>query len=123
MFTSPDGHLFFDVPNALWGTLFYIAILISNARPFRSWRIRDPAVFAACLFSFVRACRARVYSHRGTRAHCSEQGLSGVLGYKLYRMGDFCVVCVTTYVINTILFTQAIRDVTHGAQPAKPKQK
>lgn len=52
-----------------------------------------------------------------------RQSASAYLGYILYAvLLDFCMVCVSTYVINAIVFFLATRELVL-APPTKQKQK
>lgn len=48
-----------------------------------------------------------------TRRRCllTPQALTFYLGSILYKMGDFCILCVSTYVFNWSLLVVAIREV------------
>lgn len=47
------------------------------------------------------------------------QGLTVYLGSVLYQMGDFCILCVSTYVINWALLVTAIRELRAKYAPQR----
>jgi uncharacterized membrane protein len=85
--SSPESHLFFDIPNALLGALFYSACF----------------VYTLPVLTFIP--HRRVLFLLATAFAC---GLSLYLASVLIRMGDFCVLCTATYVLNGILFAIAL---------------
>jgi len=87
--TSEASHMF-GPPNALLGFLFYCAILIYPTFTFIPFR--ETLFLAATAFSCL---------------------LTFYLGATLYKMGDFCVLCVSTYVINWALLYVAWREVKY----------
>lgn len=84
--TSETSHLF-GPPNAALGVLFYIAVLLYPSVTFVPYRAH------LLLMAVAFSCALTVY-----------------LGSVLYRMGDFCILCVSTYVINWTLLVVALRE-------------
>jgi len=84
--TSPSSRLF-GPPNAALGVLFYIAIILYPSFTFVPFR--EHLMFMAVAFS----CALTLY-----------------LGRVLLQMGDFCILCVSTYVINWTLLLVALRE-------------
>ena len=83
----PKGHPL-DLPNAAFGLLFYICALAH-------WN-----------FSFLsRSIRAFVMLIAALVAAASSAWLAYALTYVLR---DVCVVCVSTYVVNTAILVSAI---------------
>lgn len=80
VFASPYGHLFFGVPNAVFGALFYFCAVASTVATFVPFR--KELLFAACSFSVA---------------------ITLYLATCLYALGDFCIVCAATYVLNIYL--------------------
>lgn len=79
----------FDQPNAAYGVLFYLAALLHE--PLTVIPGRRYLMLAASVLSL---------------------GLSAWLGYILrYVLHDLCVVCVTTYVLNLLIFYFSCRNV------------
>eukprot|EP00584_Thalassiosira_punctigera_P015186 CAMPEP_0172565446 /NCGR_PEP_ID=MMETSP1067-20121228/108111_1 /TAXON_ID=265564 ORGANISM="Thalassiosira punctigera, Strain Tpunct2005C2" /NCGR_SAMPLE_ID=MMETSP1067 /ASSEMBLY_ACC=CAM_ASM_000444 /LENGTH=154 /DNA_ID=CAMNT_0013356313 /DNA_START=74 /DNA_END=535 /DNA_ORIENTATION=- len=78
----PPGHVL-DVPNGLLGMLFYTYIFL------RYFIGERPAMFTPSVNMTI-----------STLAIAS----SAFLGRKLYMLREFCVVCVSTHVINSTLW-------------------
>jgi len=47
------------------------------------------------------------------------QAFSILLAYLLNDLGDFCILCVTTYFINFALLYKTYGNLSAGSQPAK----
>eukprot|EP01006_Ploeotia_vitrea_P039859 TRINITY_DN66383_c10_g1_i1.p2 TRINITY_DN66383_c10_g1~~TRINITY_DN66383_c10_g1_i1.p2 ORF type:complete len:160 (+),score=75.72 TRINITY_DN66383_c10_g1_i1:44-523(+) len=87
VFTSPSGHIFWGYPNALFGLMFYLACILYTILTFIP--ARKYMFFAATTFSFF---------------------FSIYLAYILHGMGDLCIVCVSMYVVNTLMFYCGVRE-------------
>jgi dolichyl-phosphate mannosyltransferase polypeptide 3 len=85
----------FGPPNAALGVLFYIAIMLYPSFTFVP--LREELLFGAVAFS----CALTVY-----------------LGSVLYEMGDFCILCVSTYFINWTLLLLAVRELRSKYNPS-----
>ena len=93
---SPGSSL--DLPNAAHGLVFYLAVLILPSIPASS-AVREATMLVAALLSAAA---------------------SAYLGYVLaFVLGDFCVVCVSTYVVNAVILALAISDFLSGRSKAK----
>jgi len=86
--TSEHSHLFFDIPNAAMGALFYVACMLYTLLTFIPFRRQ--LYLLATLFS---------------------SALSIYLATVLYAMGDFCALCVSTYLVNFALLATAVLDI------------
>lgn len=92
VFSLKENHPL-NVPNTYFGVLFYLAIIIYPMFPFTMIPFREVLLFGATLFSVC---------------------FSFLLAYILYfKLNDFCIVCVTTYIINAVLFFCAYRELFH----------
>ena len=77
----PKGH-FLDQPNAVYGLLFYTAVLVLELL-FRKSKLGVTLQFILAIFGCI---------------------LSLYLGYVLkFVLHDFCMVCVGTYICNTVI--------------------
>lgn len=93
---SPGSSL--DLPNAANGLIFYLAVLILPSIPASS-AVREAAMLGAALLSAAA---------------------SAYLGYVLaFILGDFCVVCVSTYAVNAVILGFALTDFLNGRAKAK----
>jgi vitamin-K-epoxide reductase (warfarin-sensitive) len=102
VFHSPQGKIFsyfgvipkgsvLDQPNALYGCLFYTAIIFTTL-PLLPLQIRKYLLLAGTTFGIL---------------------LSAYLAYVLaFVLGDFCIICVSSYVFNTTAFTIAVINTT-----------
>uniref|UniRef100_A0A6C0C7D6 vitamin-K-epoxide reductase (warfarin-sensitive) n=1 Tax=viral metagenome TaxID=1070528 RepID=A0A6C0C7D6_9ZZZZ len=82
-FDLPDNHPL-NVPNTYYGILYYSGIILYN---FVTVPYQETLLFIASIFSMFVSLQ-----------------LALILYYKLK---DFCIVCVTTYVINFFIFYHA----------------
>mmetsp|Transcript_10308 Transcript_10308/g.14951 ORF Transcript_10308/g.14951 Transcript_10308/m.14951 type:complete len:149 (+) Transcript_10308:118-564(+) len=97
VFNSEYGHLLFGVPNAAWGLVFYIAAILYNYVTFIPFR-----------------------QHLFLLANLVSTGFTVYLATCLIRLGDFCIVCTSTYVVNAILMYLSVQEVkSAGANKAK----
>ena len=92
----PNGHAL-DLPNAAYGCLFYICAFFHDDLVFLPRTVRAGLMlFASCL-----AAASSVW-----------------LGYVLYFiLHDACIVCISTYVLNTILLFASINGVFAACFP------
>jgi hypothetical protein len=78
-------------------------------------------VLFACACSAVRSSSPRRPSTRASSR--AAQAFSVLLAVLLYRLGDFCLLCISTHVINFLLLYRAAVNVTsphhHRAHSAK----
>lgn len=92
----PAGSVF-DLPNAAIGLVFYVAVLLLPYLPlphsFKQW-----ALFLGALLAGATS----VY-----------------LGIALHTLGDFCVVCVSTYVVNAVILIISLVEVCSGRTKTK----
>lgn len=73
-----------NIPNTYFGVIFYLMVMLFD---FVNIPFKEVFLFIASSFSF---------------------SVCIILGYVLYFiLYDFCIVCVTTYIINILIFTQA----------------
>ena len=79
-----------NLPNAAYGVLFYLCAFMVPLLTFIPKGFRQLAMFAAA-----------------TLAVSSSYFLGYVL---MYKLGDICVVCISTYVVNTAIFLLAGQD-------------
>jgi vitamin-K-epoxide reductase (warfarin-sensitive) len=79
-----------NVPNTYYGLLFYVAIILYSFYPFTLIPFREVMLLFAASGSIL-----------------ASFGLACILYFKLK---DFCVVCVTTYVINGLIFWCALYE-------------
>ncbi|KAG8461310.1 hypothetical protein KFE25_010497 [Diacronema lutheri] len=83
-----------DLPNAAYGAMYYVLVMF---------------------YPFVPFGRALLLI--GTFASIAT---TAILAYALaFILGDVCVVCISTYVVNTSLLVLVLRD--RFAMPEKPK--
>ncbi|KAA0147767.1 hypothetical protein FNF27_01322 [Cafeteria roenbergensis] len=93
---SPGSSL--DLPNAANGLIFYLAVLLLPSIPASS-AVREAVMLGAALLSAAA---------------------SAYLGYVLaFVLGDFCVVCVSTYAVNAAILGLALSDFLSGRAKAK----
>jgi len=100
VFSSPYGRVFkyhglswLDAPNALFGVLFYLMLLGFNAYSGNGRLVVNTMLLLAVLSLL----------------------LSAYLGYVLYFiLDDFCVVCISTYMVNIGLFIHIARLSPYG---------
>jgi vitamin-K-epoxide reductase (warfarin-sensitive) len=78
-----------DLPNAAVGLVFYVAVLLLPYAPLSQFVKRWLLLVAA-----VMSAAASAY-----------------LGYALHLLGDFCVVCVSTYIVNAAILLASLADV------------
>jgi vitamin-K-epoxide reductase (warfarin-sensitive) len=91
-----------DVANALLGCIFYVAMLLSTL-------VRSGNTIAGTVANAVS---------------CSGLVTTMYLGSVLYASGDICVLCISTHVINVILFLRhGPFNLRGGEQDAKFKIK
>jgi len=87
-----------DLPNAAIGLVFYVVLLLSPSLPLPP-ATRRMGVLAGSLISAAA---------------------SAYLGYVLaFVLHDFCVVCVTTYIINAAILVMALIDACGSKAKAK----
>ncbi len=98
VFASPQGKIFsyfgiipkgsvLDQPNAFYGCLFYICIILTTT-PILPLSLRKPLLLAGTTFGIL---------------------LSAYLAYVLaFVLRDFCIICVSSYVFNTTAFVIAL---------------
>lgn len=91
--TSESSHLFFDVPNAAFGTLFYI-LAFSYPFLYNKLPLITPAVSSSLLLL----------------ATTFSVGLSVYLATVLYAMQEICLLCITTYAVNAFLWMIAFNE-------------
>src|SRR4051812_26062649 len=89
IFDLPENHPL-NIPNTYLGVLFYFAIILYPMRIFRWVPFRKHLLLLASLLSIA-----------------SSAYLLYVLYYILH---DFCVVCVSTHIANTLIFFAAIAE-------------
>lgn len=82
VFSSPYGHMLFGQPNALFGAVYYVAMLIGTSGPFSHHAIFYQLVLLAS---------------GGAAA------FSVLLAILLRKLGDFCILCMATWVVNFAL--------------------
>jgi vitamin-K-epoxide reductase (warfarin-sensitive) len=100
VFASEYGHLFFGLPNAVWGVFFYAA------------------TFLYTLLTFIPAREYLFFI-----AVAGASSVSVYLGYTLLViLSDFCVVCISTYFVNAFMLIQAFKEV-QGVSAKKSKAK
>jgi len=88
-------HHWLDVPNALVGGIYFLIALVYP------------------LYKHVPAMRSLFMG-----VSCVAIAFCAYLAYVLrYVLHDFCLVCVSSYVINLIIFLAALREMT--ARPAR----
>jgi uncharacterized membrane protein len=82
-----------DIPNGILGMLFYIYVFL-RCSLFRSSK----------LFLVDRSVNATI---------CTLALASSIfLARKLYVIKEICVVCLTTHIVNTIMFYRAMLEMT-----------
>merc|ERR1712228_24022 len=81
VFSSEYAHVFFGIPNAALGVLFYLFILILDAMKWYQY-----IVYMATLSLIISLYLAYILA---------------------FVLKDMCVVCVSTYIVNTIMFFTA----------------
>lgn len=92
----PSGHAL-DLPNAAYGLLFYVCAFFHDDLAFLPRRLRA----AIMLFAASAAAASSVW-----------------LGYVLYNiLHDACIVCISTYVVNTVILIAAISSMFAAAFP------
>merc|ERR1711871_1868502 len=94
---SKDSVL--NLPNAAYGVLFYLSAFMVPVLTFIPRGFRQIAMFGAA-----------------TLAVSSSYFLGYVL---MYKLGDICVVCISTYFVNTAIFILAGRDVLYPSTSGK----
>jgi vitamin-K-epoxide reductase (warfarin-sensitive) len=75
--------------NSVYGSLYYVATILYTLYPFTSIPFKEWMFFGASLLSIA---------------------ISFYLAYALFILGDICLVCLTTYVINGALFWLSWRE-------------
>lgn len=93
-FNLGDNHPL-NVPNTYFGLLFYIAIVCYTCYPFTLIPFREFLLLMASMFS-IMFCFYLAY----------------VLKFVLH---DVCIVCISTYIINGMLFGCALGEVGCGS--------
>ena len=88
VFTHRYGHLLFGLPNALYGTAYYVAMVVGTLPLFSQHAVFYQAVLAAA---------------GGAAA------FSVLLAVLLRELGDMCVLCMATWVINFLLLLLSYR--------------
>lgn len=84
-----------DLPNAAYGAAYYVSVIVHPYLPFGSGLL-----LVGTLASFVTTC---------------------ILAYALaFILGDICVVCISTYFVNSALLALVLR--ANAAQPAKGRK-
>ena len=83
IFNLPENHPL-NVPNTYLGILFYFAVVLYPAKAFRWVPARKYLLLVASLMSLA-----------------SSAYLIYILSFVLH---DFCVVCVSTHIANTLIF-------------------
>ena len=81
VFSSEYAHVFFGIPNAALGVLFYLFILVLD-----SMKMYQYIMYLATLSLLISVYLAYILA---------------------FVLKDMCVVCVSTYVVNTIMFLSA----------------
>ncbi|AYV77849.1 MAG: vitamin K epoxide reductase complex subunit 1 [Edafosvirus sp.] len=79
-----------NLPNTYYGLLFYVAIILYKMYPFTLIPFKEFLLLVASSMSMA-ACI----------------GLAYVLYFKLK---DICIVCITTYIINSCIFYYALKE-------------
>lgn len=98
----PNGHAL-DLPNAAYGCFFYVCAFFHNDLTF-----------------LPRTARAVLM----LLASCLAAASSIWLGYVLYFiLHDACIVCISTYVLNTILLIASISAVFSACFPPVVQKK
>lgn len=91
MWFKLDRKSMFNVPNTYYGFLFYVAVTLYSVYPFTLIPLREFLLFGASCLSIL---------------------MSIVLAWILmFRLKNFCAICVTTYVINVALMYYAYAEV------------
>lgn len=86
LFGLPDNHVM-NIPNTYYGVLFYLAVFVYPLPLLTYIPFREILFFCASVGSMI---------------------LSLFLAFILYYvLDDFCIVCVTTYFINLVIFYYA----------------
>lgn len=86
-----------DVPNAAYGVLFYICAMVHWKLTFLPKVARSLLMLAASALS----CASSVW-----------------LAYALYfELKDACIVCISTYVVNTVIFIASVNSVSASMFP------
>jgi vitamin-K-epoxide reductase (warfarin-sensitive) len=97
VFESPYGHIFFDIPNAVFGCMWFVGVLcypVFTCIPFR-----QHIFYGACV---------------GVLA------FSAYLAYALiFILQDVCVVCISSYVANVAMFLLARSEVANLTKKKK----
>ena len=98
----PNGH-WMDQPNAVLGILFYGISLFLPKMRFIPLSVRKIGMWIASVIS------------------CTS---SAWLGFILvYVLHDICIVCVSTYIVNAIIFFLSTRDLLCGGRSQTKKVK
>eukprot|EP01129_Flabellula_baltica_P008027 TRINITY_DN3160_c0_g1_i1.p1 TRINITY_DN3160_c0_g1~~TRINITY_DN3160_c0_g1_i1.p1 ORF type:complete len:159 (+),score=14.80 TRINITY_DN3160_c0_g1_i1:1-477(+) len=97
-FDLPEGHIL-NVPNTYFGVVFYVALVLYPVGIFKRVPARKVLLLVASIASV-----------------CS----STYLGYILYYvLEDFCIVCVSTYVINALVLVFSVKEFQTSHQKIK----
>lgn len=99
----PEGH-FLDIPNGFLGMLFYTYTLIR------------------CLHKYPRGMSPLFTATLNLVISSLAIASSVFLGRKLYQIREFCVVCVSTHIINTTLWIRAIGEVFGSSEKTEKVQ-
>ena len=88
-FNLSDNSVF-NVPNTYYGMLFYIAVILYNVYPFTLIPFREVLLLGASFCSLL---------------------VCVMLGYIMhYKLHNYCLVCIATYIVNAFVFVGALTE-------------
>lgn len=101
----PEGSIF-NQPNTIYGLFFFLIQLLLRMRFYLTFKFKISFLF--CIFVFLLSIVLFRNNKRALRAKILLSVFANIgnlyLAYVLYFiLKDFCIVCVSTYIVNILL--------------------